>query len=173
MITIQKVTINAQSVPRQSPDIYWHAEMCSRYLLSLILTTLSWVKEKHFIKVKVKQSHYSPWQALRVPGGWGSKISRQSAHEGCKVVRLTRRPSLPPENIPGTHFCLTLSRPQGYSAAVRIMSMKKNPITPSGIDPATFWFVAQCLNHCATACPDVVMGSDWNCLKYFWVCFVL
>jgi hypothetical protein len=26
-------------------------------------------------------------------------------------------------------------------------------MTPSGIDPATFWFVAQCLNHCATACP--------------------
>jgi hypothetical protein len=30
MITIQKVTNNVQSVPRQSPDIYWHAELCSR-----------------------------------------------------------------------------------------------------------------------------------------------
>jgi hypothetical protein len=26
-------------------------------------------------------------------------------------------------------------------------------MTPSVIDPATFRFVAQCLNHCATACP--------------------
>jgi len=27
----------------------------------------------------------------------------------------------------------------------------KNPLTPAGIEPATFRFVAQRLNHCATA----------------------
>jgi hypothetical protein len=32
------------------------------------------------------------------------------------------------------------------------MSMK-NSIILSGIEPATFWFVAQYLNHCATAVP--------------------
>jgi hypothetical protein len=30
VVTIQKFTSNVQSFPRQSPDIYWHAELCSR-----------------------------------------------------------------------------------------------------------------------------------------------
>ena len=30
----------------------------------------------------------------------------------------------------------------------------KNPLTPARIEPATFRFVAQHLNHCATAVPS-------------------
>ena len=49
-----------------------------------------------------------------------------------------------------------LIRPQGHSAIGRIMSMKNS----SGIEPATFRFVAQHLNHCATAVPSVISTEN-------------
>jgi len=41
------------------------------------------------------------------------------------------------------------------------MSMK-NPMTLPGIEPATFRFVAQHLNHCATAVPIPLWGTASN-----------
>jgi hypothetical protein len=46
-----------------------------------------------------------------------------------KVVRLSTLRTgrlYPPGNIPGTHFCYRLSRPQDHSATGRIMSMKNS-----------------------------------------------
>ena len=38
----------------------------------------------------------------------------------------------------------------------------KNPLTPTGIEPATFRFVAQHLNHCATAVPKHVESYKYK-----------
>jgi hypothetical protein len=99
------------------------------------------------ISVKVKQSHYRPGQALRIPGCWVSQISRQSAHEGSKVVSLTHQPPLPPQEL----FMVLISvtswvnprttvRPEG-------LCQQQIPVTPSVIEPASFRLVAQCHNQ--------------------------
>ena len=76
-----------------------------------------------------------------------------TAHDECKVVSFTHRTPLPQGNALGTHFCWRLSQPHGHSAIGRILRQRKIPMTPVGIETATFWFAAQHLNHCATASP--------------------
>jgi hypothetical protein len=43
-----------------------------------------------------------------------------------------------------------------------------NLTSPSGIDPATFRFVAQCLNHCATAFYPALCSQDSAVYRYKW-----
>jgi hypothetical protein len=80
------------------------------------------------IKVRAKgKGKAVPLQAWSGPEG--SRKLRfpdymTTAQDSGKVVSLTHRPPLPPGNVPGTHFCQRLSRPQGHSAIGRIMSME-------------------------------------------------
>jgi hypothetical protein len=106
------------------------------------------------VKVEVKQSLYRAGQAVRVPGGWGSQISRQLAYEGAKVVSPMDRPPLTPRKYSWYSFLLrgwadprAIVRPEG-------LCQWKIPLTPLGIEPPTFQLVAQCFNqlrHCV--CP--------------------
>jgi len=41
----------------------------------------------------------------------------------------------------------------------------KNPLTPAGIEPATFRFVVQHLNHCGTAVPNNNNNNNNNNYK--------
>ena len=75
----------------------------------------------------------NPILVLRVPGGLGYQVSRQSAHEGGKVINCRHR-----------LYMMSLS--EGHSAAGRIMSMKNSDDT-IGIEPVIFRLVAQYLSQ--------------------------
>jgi len=53
------------------------------------------------------------------------------------------------------------STPEPYCDRKDFMSMK-NPLTPAGIEPATFRFVAQHLSHCATVVPHYINNALYN-----------
>jgi hypothetical protein len=69
--------------------------------------------------------------------------------DGGKVVSSTHQPHFTPQKqfyfyVSGTHFCEWLSKLQGPVRTEGLGKFKK--ITSSGIETATFRFVAQCLN---------------------------
>jgi hypothetical protein len=123
------------------------------------LHVLNWIYSSEL--KKVKQSHYRPGLAQRVPWSYGSLISWQRHRI---VVRLSalRTGRLNPQEI-----FLVLISVRGWvdpRAIVRSDGLYqwKMPMTPSGIEPATCRFVAKHLNHCATA---VHYSSDLSLLK--------
>jgi hypothetical protein len=88
------------------------------------------------------------------------------AQEGGKVVILTHRPHLPQEI-----FLALISFGVDPRAVVRSegICQWKIPLTSSGIEPATSRFVAQHLNHCATAVPK--HDSYWERKDSYLQCY--
>ena len=107
------------------------------------------------MSVKVKQSHYRPGQALRIPGVWDSQISRQSTHEGGKIVSPTHQPPLTPRKYSWYSVLLETELTPGQIVRPEGSCQWKIWMTPSGIELATFRLVVQCLNqlrHCMPPC---------------------
>ena len=108
--------------------------------MSLNLGTLtSWNPLGHFRPVTgllYLYLYYRPGQVLRVPEGWGSQISKQSAYEGGKVVSPRHRPTFPLLiYVRGWDNPKIIARPDG-------LCQWKIPMTLSAIETATFRVVA-------------------------------
>ena len=130
-----------------TPKAHYCHRKCSRPFLR------GWEGSRIRLYVVIKQFHCRTGQALRVSGCWGSQISRQSAHEGGKVVSPTHRPPLPPRKY--SWYSFLLEGPEG-------LCQWKIPMTPSGIEPAAFRLVAQC-NQLRHRVPPVCRGEGKIC----------
>ena len=128
--------------------------MITAFLIRVLHKFTIWF---HRCTIKLKQSLYRPGQALRVPGGWGSQISRQSAHEGGKVVS-------PMNRLP--------FKPSKYSWVLSVCSWV-DPVNEKfqwhhrGSKPRPYGMKRSASTNCATACPSLYIqrfpsGFQWG-----------
>jgi hypothetical protein len=94
-------------------------------------------------------------KAIPVQGRRGHERSRrlrfpevpENRHTKVVTLSVLRTGHLfPSRNIASTHFCYRLSRPRVIQLP-KVLCQWKIKITPSGIEPATFRLVAQCLDQ--------------------------
>ena len=72
---------------------------------SFIITHKPMIEVVAFNEVKDKAVPLQSWSGPEVSRKLRFPDFMTTAQDGGKVVSLTRRPLLPPGNVPGTHFC--------------------------------------------------------------------
>ena len=75
------------------------------------------------------------------------RFSRQSKHECTKFISPTRRPPLPSSRYPLYSCLLEAESTPGLKVLPAGLGQWQNPMTPSGIEPATLRLVSKFLNQ--------------------------
>ena len=77
-----------------------------------------------------------------------------TAQDGGRLSALRTGRLYPPRKYSWYSFLLQAEPTPGPWCDRKDFMSMKNPLTPAAIEPATFRFLAQHLNHCATAGPQ-------------------
>ena len=119
---------------------------------------------------KIRERNYETLKSVPLQAWSGPEGSRKlrfpdfmtTAQDGGKVFQPYAPAAFTPRKCSWYSFLLEAESTQGHSAIGRILCQWKIPMTPTGIKPATSRFVAQHLNHCATAVPP----RHWKIVAY-------
>jgi hypothetical protein len=119
------------------------------------------------VQVKIKLSCNRPWRPI---GLWDVEAPTFSRHWAQQMaVRLSALRA--DHHLPPGRFLLLISVRDWVDtraiARLEGLGQLKNPVTPSGIEPATFRLVAWCLNQLRCGVPRnvVYVGLDFNLLQ--------
>jgi hypothetical protein len=95
--------------------------------------------------------HYDPQCKMELSTGCGSPRGYETSRlphfldtgraDDDEVVMLTRRRPFTPKNIPDTHFCERMSRPQWYIGLEGLGQLKNTTVISLVIEPLTFRLV--------------------------------
>ena len=114
------------------------------------------------VNVKVKQSHYRPGRP------WGFQEVETPRFQDTRHMKVVRLSALRTGRLYPQEIFLVLISVRGWFNPRDIVRQEglgqwKNPITPSGIESATFHLVAQCLNQLHHRVP---LSPLVNCIKF-------